>query len=80
MDNIDLLGNVYVDTIDSIRCRIFLEFSNLARKNVVIFGPRGSGKSKLLQEFVQEFGKSFNFIKVDLKEKSQKVFNFCKAL
>ncbi len=62
MDNIDLLGNVYVDTIDSIRCRIFLEFSNLARKNVVIFGPRGSGKSKLLQEFVQEFGKSFNFI------------------
>ncbi len=56
-DNIDLLGNVYVDTIDSIRCRIFLEFSNLARKNVIIFGPRGSGKSKLLQEFVQEFGK-----------------------
>jgi type IV secretory pathway ATPase VirB11/archaellum biosynthesis ATPase len=56
-DNIDLLGNVYLDTIDSIRCRIFLEFSNLARKNVIIFGPRGSGKSKLLQEFVQEFGK-----------------------
>ena len=59
MDNIDLLGNVYVDTIDSIRCRIFLEFSNLARRNVIIFGPRGSGKSKLLQEFIQEFGKLF---------------------
>ena len=57
MDNIDLLGNVYVDTADSIRCRIFFEFSHLARRNVIIFGPRGCGKSRLLHEFIQEFGK-----------------------
>lgn len=57
MDNMDLLGNVFVDTIDSIRCRIFLEFCSLAHKNVILFGPRGCGKSKLLQEFIQDFGK-----------------------
>lgn len=64
MDNMDLLGNVYVDTIDSIRCRIFLEFCNLAHKNVILFGPRGCGKSKLLQEFIQEFGKSYLYLKI----------------
>ncbi len=62
MENVDLLGNVYVDTVDTIRCRIFLEFSHLAHKNVIIFGPRGSGKSRLLHEFVQEFGKLPSFV------------------
>ena len=56
MDNMDLLGNVYVDTIDTIRCRIFLEFCNVANKNVILFGPRGCGKSKLVQEFVHDLG------------------------
>lgn len=56
MDSMDLLGNVYVDTVDTIRCRLFLEFCHLAHQNVIIFGPRGCGKSKMLQEFVQEFG------------------------
>ncbi len=57
MSSVDLLGNVFVDTIDTIRSRVFLDFGHLARKNVLIFGPRGGGKSKLLNEFVQEFGK-----------------------
>ena len=56
MDNMDLLGNVFVDTIDTIRCRIFLEFSNLSNQNVILFGPRGSGKTKLIQEFIDDFG------------------------
>ena len=56
MENIDLLGNVFVDTINTIRCRIFLEFSALAHQNVIVFGPRGCGKTKLLQDFVQDFG------------------------
>ena len=59
LDNMDLLGNVFVDTHDTIKCKIFLEFSNLARKNVLVFGPRGSGKSKLVQEYLQDFGKCF---------------------
>lgn len=56
MDSIDLLGNIFVDTIETIRCRVFMEFSNLARRNVILFGPQGSGKTKLLQDFVQDFG------------------------
>jgi len=52
----DLQGNVFVDTIDTIRCRIFLEFSSLAHQNVIVFGPRGCGKTKLLHDFVQDFG------------------------
>lgn len=62
MENIDLLGNVFVDTIDTIRCRIFLEFSALAHQNVIVFGPRGCGKTKLLQDFVQDFGKYLLFL------------------
>lgn len=57
MDSIDILKNVFVDTIDTIRSRIFLEFSSLAHQNVIVFGPRGCGKTKLLQDFVQDFGK-----------------------
>ncbi len=52
----DLQGNVFVDTIDTIRCRIFLEFSSLAHQNVIVFGPKGCGKTKLLHDFVQDFG------------------------
>jgi dynein heavy chain len=62
MENMDLLGNVFVDTIDTIRCRIFLEFSSLAHKNVIVFGPRGCGKTKLLQDFVQDFGELYEFL------------------
>jgi type IV secretory pathway ATPase VirB11/archaellum biosynthesis ATPase len=56
MDNIDLLGNVFVDTVETIRTRVFLEFSNIAQQNVILFGPQGSGKTKLLQDFVEDFG------------------------
>ena len=59
MDSMDLLGNVFIDTVETIRTRVFLEFSNLAHRNVVLFGPQGSGKTKLMQDFVQDFGKFY---------------------
>ena len=61
MDNVDLLGNVFVNTVDTIRCKIFMEFSHMARLNLIVFGPRGCGKSKLLQEFVYGLGRSSGF-------------------
>ena len=68
MENMDLLGNVFVDTIDTIRCRIFLEFSSLAHRNVIVYGPQGCGKTKLLQDFIQDFGKykylQFNYLNI----------------
>lgn len=60
-DNIDLLGNVFVDTIDTIRCRVFLELTNLGKRNALLFGPRGCGKSKLMNQFTQDCGKSSSY-------------------
>jgi dynein heavy chain, axonemal len=59
IDNIDLLGEIFVDTIDTVRCRIFLELANLAGQNVIVFGQPGSGKTKLIQEFTNQLGKFF---------------------
>lgn len=52
----DLLGNVFVDTIDTIRCRVFLEFASLAQQNVIIMGNSGCGKTTLIQDYIQEYG------------------------
>jgi DNA transposition AAA+ family ATPase len=53
----DLLGNIFVETTDTIRCKVFLEFANLASQNVIILGNSGSGKTTLIQDYIQEFGK-----------------------
>jgi hypothetical protein len=50
------MDNVFIETTDTMRCKIFLELSYLANQNVLIFGAVGSGKTMLLQNYVQNFG------------------------
>jgi dynein heavy chain, axonemal len=57
LDTVDLLGNVFVDTIDTIRCRIFMEFAYTAGSNCLIFGEAGCGKTRSVEDFMQDFGK-----------------------
>ena len=57
LDNMDLLGNLFVETTDTIRCKVFLELANIANQNVIILGKSGCGKTTLIQDFIQEFGK-----------------------
>ncbi|XP_077977225.1 dynein axonemal heavy chain 8-like isoform X3 [Glandiceps talaboti] len=51
-DSQDLLGEVFVDTIDTIRTRMLMEFASISAMNVLLIGPPGSGKTALINEFL----------------------------
>ncbi|KAK6987321.1 dynein heavy chain 5 axonemal, partial [Biomphalaria glabrata] len=51
-DNQDFLGEVFVDTIDIIRIRLLMEFSASSGRNVLLVGPHGSGKTSIINEYM----------------------------
>ncbi|XP_064629693.1 uncharacterized protein LOC135488785 isoform X2 [Lineus longissimus] len=51
-DNQDILGEVFVDTVDTIRTRILMEFAVASQQNVMLVGPPGSGKTLMINDFV----------------------------
>ncbi|GFN75495.1 dynein beta chain, ciliary [Plakobranchus ocellatus] len=51
-DNQDILGEVFVDTVDTIRIRILMEFSAASGRNVLLVGPHGSGKTAIINDFI----------------------------
>ncbi|XP_035829673.1 dynein heavy chain 5, axonemal isoform X2 [Aplysia californica] len=51
-DNQDMLGEVFVDTVDTIRTRILMEFSAASGRNVLLVGPHGSGKTAIINDFI----------------------------
>ncbi|XP_076466964.1 uncharacterized protein LOC143298129 [Babylonia areolata] len=51
-DNQDILGEVFIDTIDTIRSRILMEFAAASGQNVLLVGPHGSGKTALINTFI----------------------------
>ncbi|XP_055889444.1 dynein axonemal heavy chain 8-like isoform X3 [Biomphalaria glabrata] len=51
-DNQDFLGEVFVDTIDIIRIRLLMEFSASSGRNVLLVGPHGSGKTSIINEYI----------------------------
>ncbi|CAK8694917.1 unnamed protein product [Clavelina lepadiformis] len=48
----DILGEVFVDTVDTVRVRSLLEFAHMARKHTLIIGDRGIGKTALINDFL----------------------------
>lgn len=51
-DSQDILGEVFIDTIDTIRSRILMEFAAASGQNVLLVGPHGSGKTALVNTFI----------------------------
>ncbi|XP_070190368.1 uncharacterized protein [Littorina saxatilis] len=52
LDNQDILGEVFIDTVDTIRSRILMEFAAASGQNVLLVGPHGSGKTALINTFI----------------------------
>ncbi|XP_070568705.1 dynein axonemal heavy chain 5-like isoform X4 [Ptychodera flava] len=53
-DTHDLLGEVFVDTIDTIRTRMLMEFASISAMNVLLIGPPGCGKTSLINDFLDQ--------------------------
>ncbi|XP_071818739.1 dynein axonemal heavy chain 5-like isoform X4 [Apostichopus japonicus] len=51
-DHRDLLGEIFVDTVDTIRTRVILEFANLSNMHVLLVGPPGCGKTVMINDFI----------------------------
>ncbi|CAL1527205.1 unnamed protein product [Lymnaea stagnalis] len=51
-DNQDVLGEVFIDTVDTIRTRLLVEFSAASGRNVLLVGPHGSGKTSILNDYM----------------------------
>ncbi|XP_071801693.1 uncharacterized protein [Asterias amurensis] len=62
-DTHDLLGEIFVDTVDTIRCRVILEFANLSNMHVLLVGPPGSGKTAIMNDFINTLDPSYQVTK-----------------
>ncbi|XP_033113255.1 dynein heavy chain 5, axonemal-like isoform X2 [Anneissia japonica] len=51
-DNQDLLGEFVIDTVDTIQARVILEFANLSNLHMILVGPPGSGKTSMINDFI----------------------------
>lgn len=52
----DMLGEVFVDTVETIRTRSLLDFTHMARKHTLIIGEQGVGKTALINDFLDTQG------------------------
>ena len=50
-DSLDLLEETFVETADTMRTRFLMELLSSAEKNVLLVGPRGSGKTCMINDF-----------------------------
>ncbi|XP_022081686.1 dynein gamma chain, flagellar outer arm-like [Acanthaster planci] len=62
-DTHDLLGEIFVETVDTIRCRVILEFANLSNMHVLLVGPPGSGKTAMINDFINTLDPSYQVTK-----------------
>lgn len=53
-DASDLLGEVFVDTMDTIRTRQFMELASASGRNILLTGPSGCGKTSLINDFLDK--------------------------
>ncbi|CAH3196290.1 unnamed protein product, partial [Porites evermanni] len=53
-DASDLLGEVFVDTIDTIRTRQFMELASASGRHILLTGPAGCGKTSLIADFLDK--------------------------
>ncbi|CAH1799095.1 unnamed protein product [Owenia fusiformis] len=51
-DDSSFLGDVFVDTIDTIRTRILMEFACASKQHILLVGPPGAGKTVMINDFL----------------------------
>ncbi|OWF37572.1 Dynein heavy chain 5, axonemal [Mizuhopecten yessoensis] len=51
-DNQDMLGEVFMDSVDTFRTKILMEFASASGLNVLLVGANGSGKTSLIERFM----------------------------
>ncbi|XP_074662754.1 uncharacterized protein LOC141915202 [Tubulanus polymorphus] len=51
-DNQDELGEIVIDTVDTIRTRVLMDFAVASGQNVLLVGPPGSGKTVIVNDFI----------------------------
>ena len=50
-DSLDLLENVFVETVDTMRARFLMELVSSIDRNILLVGPRGCGKTCMINDF-----------------------------
>ncbi|CAB3999965.1 Hypothetical predicted protein, partial [Paramuricea clavata] len=53
-DAADLLGEVFVETDQTIRIRLLMELVRMSGRNILLVGPEGAGKSCLVNDFLDK--------------------------
>ncbi|XP_029452717.1 dynein gamma chain, flagellar outer arm-like [Rhinatrema bivittatum] len=59
----DVLGEVFVETLDTIMVRTFLEYASMGSQHILLIGPPGSGKTAMINDFISTQDKSQTLIK-----------------
>ncbi|XP_033874385.3 dynein axonemal heavy chain 8-like [Acipenser ruthenus] len=59
----DILGEVFVETVDTLAVRTFMEYADMASQNVLLVGSPGSGKTALINDFIYAQDKSHTLVK-----------------
>ncbi|KAM5165175.1 dynein axonemal heavy chain 5-like [Mantella aurantiaca] len=50
--NTDIMGEVFIETQDTIIVRTFLEYASMGSQHVLLTGPLGCGKTALMNDFI----------------------------
>lgn len=50
-DSLDLLEDVFIETVDTMRARFLMELVSSVDKNILLVGPKGCGKTCMINDF-----------------------------
>ena len=50
-DSLDLLDDVFVETVDTMRAHFLMELVSSVDGNILLIGPKGCGKTSIINDF-----------------------------